>query len=431
MHRGDESVEGRLADLHPISGARYNARMNQQEKVLLKPLAPPARRLMGPGPSDVHPRVYRAMVTPIIGHLDPEFLEVMNRLQEMLRVVFATKNRLTIAVSGTGSAGMEAALVNIIEPGDSVLVCVNGVFGTRMSDIVERIGGKLVKLERPWGEVFEAGEVQAALDRDQSIGVVAIVHAETSTGAHQPIEAIGRLCRERGKLLVVDTVTSLGGTEVNVDDWNIDVCYSGTQKCLSCPPGLAPVTFGERALEKLRNRRAKPMSWYLDLSMIENYWTEGKRAYHHTAPISMNYALHEALALILEEGLEPRFQRHRLNSRALVAGLEALGFRMFAQKGFRLPMLNSVWIPENLLKAIPEAQIRRRLLTEYNIEIGSGLAALAGKIWRIGLMGESSKQENVLFFLTALENILLSAGFLKEMGKGVTAASKVYSEAGS
>jgi len=366
------------------------------------------------------------MVTPIIGHLDPEFLEVMNRLQEMLRLVFSTQNRLTIAVSGTGSSGMEAALVNVIEPGDSVLVCVNGVFGTRMSDIVERIGGKLEKIERPWGEIFEPDEVKAALDKNPSIRVVAIVHAETSTGAHQPIEAIGRLCRERDKLLVVDSVTSLGGTEVNVDGWNIDVCYSGTQKCLSCPPGLAPITFGERALAKLRSRSTKPVSWYLDLTMIESYWTEGKRAYHHTAPITMNYALHEALALVLEEGLEPRFQRHRLNSRALVAGLEALGFRMFAREGYRLPMLNSVWIPEDLLKAVPEAQIRRRLLRSYHLEIGSGLAALAGKIWRIGLMGESCTRENVLFFLTALEEILLEIGFLREMGKGVTAAAGVY-----
>lgn len=397
-----------------------------QPTIQPKPLTPPSRRLMGPGPSDVHPRVYRAMVTPIIGHLDPEFLEVMNRLQEMLRQVFSTRNRLTIAVSGTGSSGMEAALVNVIEPGDSVLVCVNGVFGTRMSDIVERIGGKLEKIERPWGEIFEPDEVKAALDKNPSIQVVAIVHAETSTGAHQPIEAIGRLCRERDKLLVVDSVTSLGGTEVNVDGWNIDVCYSGTQKCLSCPPGLAPITFGDRALAKLRSRSTKPVSWYLDLTMIESYWTEGKRAYHHTAPITMNYALHEALALVLEEGLEPRFQRHRLNSRALVAGLEALGFRMFAREGHRLPMLNSVWIPEDLLKAVPEAQIRRKLLTEYHLEIGSGLAALAGKIWRIGLMGESCTQENVLFFLTALEKILLEVGFLREMGKGVTAAAGVY-----
>jgi alanine-glyoxylate transaminase/serine-glyoxylate transaminase/serine-pyruvate transaminase len=381
---------------------------------------------MGPGPSDVHPRVYRALATPIIGHLDPAFLEIMNRLQEMLREVFMTRNRFTIAVSGTGSAGMEAALVNVVEPGDHVLVCVSGVFGTRMADIVERIGGVLVKIERPWGEVFETGDILAAFEKDPAIRTVAIVHAETSTGAHQPLEEIGRMCRERDKLFLVDTVTSLGGTAVRVDDWCIDICYSGTQKCLSCPPGLAPLTFGDRALEKLRRRARKPVSWYLDLSMIESYWTEGKRAYHHTAPISMNYALHEALALVLEEGFEPRFARHLLNGRALVAGLEALGFRMFAREGRRLPMLNSVWIPEGLLAMVPEANLRRRLLTDYNVEIGGGLGAIAGKVWRIGLMGESSRRENVLFFLTALEDLLRVHGFIREMGKGIAAAAAVY-----
>ncbi len=390
------------------------------------PLSTPSRVLLGPGPSDVHPRVYRALSTPIVGHLDPEFLRVMDRLQEMLRQVFVTRNRLTLAISGTGSAGMEAALVNVVEPGDGVLVCANGVFGGRMADIVGRIGGKLEKMERPWGQVFEPDEVRAALDRSPGIKVVAIIHAETSTGAHQPLEAIGRLCREREKLFVVDAVTSLGGTEVKVDEWGIDVCYSGTQKCLSCPPGLAPITFSDRAVARLRARSVKPVSWYLDMSMIESYWTEGKRAYHHTAPISMNYALHEALALVLEEGLEARFRRHLANSRALVAGLEALGFRMFAEEGHRLPTLNSVWIPEDLREAIPEAQLRRRLLEEFNLEIGGGLGTVAGKIWRIGLMGESSRRENVLFFLTALESLLLSAGWRDGIGAGLDAAVKAY-----
>jgi alanine-glyoxylate transaminase / serine-glyoxylate transaminase / serine-pyruvate transaminase len=395
----------------------------------IPPLSPPSRLLMGPGPSQVHPRVYRALATPIVGHLDPEFLKVMDRLQEMLREVFATRNRLTIAVSGTGSAGMEAALVNTVEPGDGVLVCVNGVFGGRMADIVERIGGKLEKIERPWGEVFDPADIRSALDRSPGIKVVAIVHAETSTGAHQPIEAIGKLCRERDRLLVVDAVTSLGGIDLRVDDWGIDVCYSGTQKCLSCPPGLAPITFSDRAVARLRARSRKPVSWYLDLSMIESYWTEGKRAYHHTAPISMNYALHEALALVLEEGLEPRFRRHLLNSRALTAGLEALGFRMFAREGHRLTTLNSVWIPEDLLRVVPDAQIRKRLLEDSNLEIGGGLGAVAGKIWRIGLMGESSRRENVLFFLTALESVLFSSGYRKGIGAGLDAAVKSYGTA--
>jgi alanine-glyoxylate transaminase/serine-glyoxylate transaminase/serine-pyruvate transaminase len=276
--------------------------------------------------------------------------------------------------------------------------------------------------------VFEPQEVSAALDRDPGIRVVALVHAETSTGARQPLEEIGRICRDRDRLFVVDAVTSLAGLELQVDDWLIDVCYSGTQKCLSCPPGLAPITFGDRAVTRLRSRKKKPVSWYLDLSMIESYWTEGKRAYHHTAPISMNFALHQALRLVLEETLPQRFLRHHLNHRALVAGLEALGFRMFAREKLRLPSLNAVLVPEDLQKLLPEAQIRRRLLEEYDLEIGGGLGALAGKAWRIGLMGESSTMENVLFFLTALESILVGVGYTRELGKGVAAAARVYQD---
>ncbi|MBI4583410.1 MAG: alanine--glyoxylate aminotransferase family protein [Planctomycetes bacterium] len=385
--------------------------------------SPPQRILMGPGPSCVHPRVYRALSAPIVGHLDPAFLAIMDRLQAMLRSVFQTRNRLTLCLSGTGSAGMEAALANVIEPGDTALIGVNGVFGTRLADIVERVGGRLARLERPWGEVFSLEEVKAALDRDPSIKVVALVHAETSTGAHQPLAEIGKLCREREKLLVADAVTSLGGAEFKFDDWLFDVCYSGKQMCLCGQPGLAPITFSDRAVEKLRARKRKPPSWYLDLNLIDSYWTESERAYHHTAPISMNYALHEALALVLEEGLEKRFERHRLNSRALVSGLEALGFRMFAQEGRRLPMLNAVWIPGG----IADAAVRQRLLQEYNLEIGGGLAAFAGKIWRIGLMGESSRRENVIFFLSALEGILWDVGAIRSIGAGVEAAASVYS----
>jgi alanine-glyoxylate transaminase/serine-glyoxylate transaminase/serine-pyruvate transaminase len=391
-----------------------------------RPLRATGRILLGPGPSMVHPRVYEALGKRLDGHLDPEFLQIMNETQEMLREVFATRNRLTLSISGTGSAGMEAALVNLIEPGDEVLVCVNGVFGGRMGDIVERLQGKLHKLERPWGEVFTADEVAAALKQHQEVKIVAIVNAETSTGAHQPLAEIGGLCREHGKLLVVDAVTSLGGTDVLVDEWGIDVCYSGTQKCLSCPPGLAPLTFSERALEKVRGRQRKVSSWYLDVSMIEKYWTEGSRVYHHTAPISMNYALHQALAVVLEEGLKARYERHRLHSCALVSGLEALGFRLFAQAGHRLPMLNSVWIPEG----VDDARTRKALLERYNIEIGGGLGALAGKIWRIGLMGESSTRENVTAFLSALESLLYAAGARKEIGAGLEAAVKVYAQSG-
>ncbi len=380
------------------------------------------RILMGPGPSMVHPRVYEALSRKLDGHLDPEFLTIMNETQEMLREVFATKNRLTISISGTGSAGMEAALVNLIEPDDDVLVCVNGVFGARMCDITERLGGKLHRIECPWGEVFRVEEIEDALKKSPGVKVVAIVNAETSTGAHQPIAEIGRLCRETGRLLVVDAVTSLGGTELSVDDWNIDVCYSGTQKCLSCPPGLAPITLNDRALARLHARKRKVSSWYLDMSLIESYWTDGKRAYHHTAPISMNYALHQALAVVLEEGLKPRFERHRRNSLALVKGLEALGFRLFAAQGHRLPMLNAVWIPEG----VDDAKTRRQLLDQFNIEIGGGLGQVAGKIWRIGLMGETSTRENVTWFLSALESILYSQGRLKQIGAGLEAVVQAY-----
>ena len=376
------------------------------------------RLLMGPGPSGVHPRVLEALSTPIVGHLDPQFLAVMDRIQEMLRQLFRTENRLTIAVSGTGSSGMESAFVNLVEPGDEVLVCVAGVFGNRMSDIVERIGGVLRRIDRPWGEVFELSEIEDALARHPEVKAVAIVHAETSTGALQPLEEIGKLCRSSGRLFLVDCVTSLGGERFEADEWNVDVAYSGTQKCLSCPPGLAPVTFSERAVEKLKGRESKVVSWYLDLSMIEKYWTDGERAYHHTAPISMNYGLHEALCLVHEEGLEARWDRHRVNSAALVAGLEALGFRLFAQEGHRLPMLNAVWIPEG----VDDAGFRKALLEDYNIEIGGGLGEVAGKIWRIGLMGETSSRDNIRTFLAALECLLEESGRLKRPGTGLAAA---------
>jgi alanine-glyoxylate transaminase/serine-glyoxylate transaminase/serine-pyruvate transaminase len=375
---------------------------------------------MGPGPSNVHPRVLEALAKPVVGHLDPQFLAVLDEIQTLLRRVFRTENRLTVAVSGSGSSGMEAAFVNSVEPGDEVLVCANGIFGGRMSDIVERIGGVLRRIDRPWGQVFDPGEVEEALARYPGVKVVAIVHAETSTGAMQPLEDIGGICRESGRLFLVDCVTSLGGERLEVDDWGIDIAYSGTQKCLSCPPGLAPVTFSERAVEKLRARKRKAVSWYLDLSMIEKYWTEGSRLYHHTAPISMNYALHQALALVDEEGLEARWERHRRSGRTLVAGLEALGFRLFAQEGRRLPMLNAVWLPQGL----DDGKLRRALLVEYGIEVGGGLGELAGKIWRVGLMGETSRRENVLRFLGALEDLLYREGVLEKIGAGLAAAAR-------
>ena len=390
-------------------------------------LAPSPRLLLGPGPSLVHPRVLRAMSTPLLGHLDPEFLTIMNDVQAQLRAVFQTENSFTIAISGTGSAGMEAALVNLIEPGDRVIVGVNGVFGTRMADIVGRCGGTAVKIEAPWGQVFDPQHIEDALKREGRVKAVALVHAETSTGAHQPLETIGTICRRYGALMVVDAVTSLAGVPVQVDAWGIDACYSGTQKCLSCPPGLSPLTLSPRALEAIKARKGKVQSWYLDLSMIADYWAEGRRAYHHTAPISMVYALREALRLVLEEGLEPRFARHRRNSAALMAGLTALGCLPQAQNGRRLPTLNCVTVPQG----VDDAAVRKALLAEFGIEIGGGLGPLAGKVWRIGLMGESSRHEHVVTLLSALEQIFRRFGWaVRRPETALDAALQSYATSG-
>lgn len=384
-------------------------------------LAPSARVLLGPGPSSVPSRVLKAMATPLVGHLDPEFVRLMEETKALLRFVFQTKNTLTLPISGTGSAGMEACFVNLIEPGDEVIVGVNGVFGTRMVDIVERCGATPIKIETEWGRVFTPEQVQAALGQCKRPKLVALVHAETSTGAWQPLEEMAKIVHAAGALLVVDAVTSLGGCPVKVDAWGIDACYSGTQKCLSCPPGLSPVTFGQRALEVLRQRKTKVQSWYLDMTMIEKYWGE-ERVYHHTAPISMNYALREALRLVQEEGLEARFRRHERNHLALAAGLAAMGLPLAAQEGHRLWTLNSVTIPAG----VDDAAVRRRLLDEFNIEIGAGLGPLRGKIWRIGLMGDSSSRGNVLLVLSALEEILRTQGHACAPGAGVAAAQVAY-----
>lgn len=383
---------------------------------------PPKRILMGPGPSDVPARVLAAAGAPTVGHLDPYFLRIMDELQAMLRQVFRTENRMTLAVSGTGSAGMETCVVNLIEPGDRMLVCVNGVFGGRMADVAGRAGAEVGTIERPFGEVFTPQEVADAVQK-HGPKVVGIVHAETSTGAHQPLEEISRIVHEAGALLLVDCVTSLGGMPVEIDQWEIDAAYSGTQKCLSCPPGLAPVTFSSRAVEAMENRKpeSKVRSWYLDMSLVRNYWG-GDRAYHHTAPINMNYALHEALRLALEEGLEERFARHRLNHRALKAGLRALGIDYAVAEGHELPMLNSVRIPEG----VDDVTARKQLLSEFGIEVAGGLGALKGKTWRIGLMGESCRSRNVLLLLGALERCLRDQGVAVDPGAGVAAANEVY-----
>jgi alanine-glyoxylate transaminase / serine-glyoxylate transaminase / serine-pyruvate transaminase len=384
---------------------------------------PPRRILMGPGPSDIHPRVLATLAAPTVGHLDPYFLRVMDELQGMLRQVFRTENKLTLAVSGTGSAGMETVVVNLIEPGDRMVVCVNGVFGGRMADVARRAGAEVTILERPYGEVFDPSEISAAL-KSARPKVLGIVHAETSTGAHQSVEEIANLCHEHDALIAVDCVTSLGGLPVEVDAWGLDAVYSGTQKCLSCPPGLAPVTFSPRAVEAIDQRTRKVQSWYLDMQMVKDYWG-GNRAYHHTAPINMNYALHEALRIVLAEGLEPRFARHRRNHLALKAGLEAMGISYAGVDGHRLPMLNAVLIPAG----VDDAAVRKQLLTEFGIEIGGGLGPWKGKAWRIGLMGVASCESNVLLFLAALEKCLLDQGAKVPAGAGVAAAIGSYRSA--
>jgi alanine-glyoxylate transaminase / serine-glyoxylate transaminase / serine-pyruvate transaminase len=358
------------------------------------------RILLGPGPSMVDPRVLRAMAQPLVGHLDPQFIVLMNEVQDLLRHVFQTKNPLTIPMSGTGSAGMEAAVCNFVEPGDPVLVCVNGVFGERLCDVAGRCGADVRRVDRPWGEVFDPAEVERALTQKPA-KMVAIVHGETSTGARQPLEGLADIVHRHGGLLLVDCVTSLGGVPVRVDEWDIDIAYSGTQKCLSCPPGLSPLTVGSRAIDVLHKRRTKVQSWYLDLTMLEAYWGSA-RTYHHTAPISMNYALREALRIIDEEGLEKRWERHAKNAGELYEGLEALGLKLMVARGDRLASLTTVAVPEG----VDEAAIRRRLLDEYNVEIAGGLGAFKGKAWRIGLMGFSSRRENIVVLLEALERLL-------------------------
>lgn len=384
---------------------------------------PPKRILMGPGPSDVDPRVLSALSAPLVGHLDPAFLGVMDDIQQLLRTVFETGNRLTIPISATGSAGMEAAFVNLVEPGDPVVVCVNGVFGERMSDIVTRCGGKLTRVEAEWGRGLDMEEVRQALRRTRP-GILAAVQAETSTGVLTPPDRLREVLKEFPEtLLLLDCVTSLGGHPVEIDRHGVDFAYSGTQKCLSCPPGLAPITVSDRGVERIRRRKTKVQSWYLDLTMVEKYWGDD-RTYHHTAPVSMNYALRESLRLVEEEGLRNRFDRHHLNHRALVAGVEAMGLEMLVQPEDRLWVLNTVRVPDG----ISDAAVRARLLRDFGIEIGGGLGPLKDRIWRVGLMGSSSHANNVLMLLNALERILRQDGFQMAPGSGVEAASEVYDQ---
>ncbi len=382
---------------------------------------PPTRTLLGPGPSDVHPRVLEAMSRPTIGHLDPLFVEMMDEMKALLQYAFRTENPLTLPISGPGSAGMEACFVNLVEPGDTIVVCQNGVFGGRMKENVERCGGTAVMVQDAWGSAVDPQKVEDALRASPGAKAVAFVHAETSTGAQSDARQIAEIAHGHGALVIVDAVTSLGGTPVKVDQWGIDAVYSGTQKCLSCAPGLSPVSFGERAVHAIRNRRTPVQSWFLDLNLIMGYWGSGqKRAYHHTAPVNALYGLHEALLILREEGLEQAWARHRHHHLALKAGLEALGLHFVVDEADRLPQLNAIAIPEG----VDDARVRSRLLQELNIEIGAGLGELAGKVWRIGLMGHGCNARNVLLCIAALEAVLRDEGATVQPGLAIPAVQR-------
>ncbi len=370
----------------------------------IRSFIPPHRILMGPGPSAISPQVLQALSRPTVGHLDPLFIGMMDELKQLLKYAFQTENEFTIAVSAPGSAGMEACFVNLVEPDDKVIVCRNGVFGERMRDNAVRCGAEVVVVDDEWGCPVSVEKVQAAIDEHPDAKILAFVQAETSTGALSDAQALGALAKQHGLLTIVDAVTSLGGVPLLVDEWQLDAVYSGSQKCLSCVPGLAPLTFSPRAIEKIQSRKTPIQSWFLDQSLVLGYWSgAGKRTYHHTAPVNSLYALHEALLLLQQEGLEHAWQRHRLMHEKLKQGLEQLGFQFVVAEPYRLPQLNAIYVPEG----IEEAKVRSHLLNEYNLEIGAGLGALAGKAWRIGVMGYGARSENIALCLRALEESLL------------------------
>ncbi|KZX60134.1 alanine--glyoxylate aminotransferase [Halioglobus sp. HI00S01] len=380
---------------------------------------PPQRTLMGPGPSDVSPRVLGALSRPTIGHLDPLFVQLMDEIKGLLQYAFQTSNELTIPVSAPGSAGMEACFVNLVSPGDTVIVCQNGVFGGRMKENVERCGATAIMVEDDWGQPVSVDKVEATFAAHPEASTLAFVHAETSTGARSDVAALCALAKANNALSIVDTVTSLGGIELKVDEWGADAVYSGTQKCLSCIPGISPVTFSPAAVERIQNREHKVQSWFLDMQLVMGYWgPNAKRAYHHTAPVNDLYALHESLVMLQEEGLENAHARHLRNHKALVAGLEAMGLSMAVAEEHRLPQLNAVNIPDG----VNDAEVRSALLQDFNLEIGAGLGALAGKTWRIGLMGHASSERNVLACLTALEAVLGRQGAATTTGAALPAA---------
>ncbi len=387
----------------------------------IKSFVAPVRTLMGPGPSDVHPRILGAMARPTVGHLDPVFIRMMEELKALLQYAFQTRNELTIPVSAPGSAGMETCFVNLVELGDKVIVCQNGVFGGRMRENVERIGATPVMVEDEWGRAVDPNKLEAALEANPDAKVVAFVHAETSTGVESDAKALCEIARRHDCLTIVDAVTSLGGSPLKVDEWGIDAAYSGSQKCLSCTPGLSPVTFSARAVEELKSRRTKVQSWFLDLSLVMGYWGgDGKRSYHHTAPINPLYGLHEALVILKEEGLQNAWERHARNHHALRRGIEAMGLTFAVREQERLPQLNAVNVPEG----VDEAGVRRRLLSDFDLEIGAGLGSLTGRIWRIGLMGHASNIKNVMFCLGAMESVLGEMKAPINQGAAVSAAAR-------
>ena len=381
----------------------------------------PSRILMGPGPSVVPPRVYRALMMPTVGHMDPYYFKVMDEVQAMMRQVFRTNNELTLIISGTGMSGMETALANLLEAGDEIVVCNGGVFAGRMPEIARRCGATVREIKLPWGRGVTAEEIETAL-KEKPAKVVALVHGETSTGVMQTgIAEIAKLCHNHGALLLVDTVASLAGTEFRTDEWDVDVVYAGSQKCLGVPPGLAPITFGKRAVEAIAKRKQKVQSWYLDMTLVRDYWNE-KRVYHHTGPINMTYAMHAGLSLIVEEGLDARVARHARMAQALYAGVEAMGLGLFVKNAAeRCPTVTTVLIPDGA----DDAQVRKTLLEQHNLEIGGGLGDLKGKGWRVGLMGEGARPNPVLLCLAALGGILRKQGCRVEPGRGVEAAAAV------
>jgi Serine-pyruvate aminotransferase/archaeal aspartate aminotransferase len=378
---------------------------------------------MGPGPSDIHPRVLAALSRPTIGHLDPSFIALMDEVKTLLQYAFQTKNALTLPVSAPGSAGMEACFVNLVEPGDKVIVCQNGVFGGRMKENVERCGAIPVMVMDDWGKPVDPEKIEEALKANPDAVALAFVQAETSTGATSDVKTLAGLARQYDCLSIVDAVTSLGGTELKVDDWGVDAIYSGTQKCLSCVPGLSPVSFSAAASDRISSRKTKVQSWFLDMNLVMGYWgPNAKRAYHHTAPINPLYALHESLVMLQEEGIENAWARHRLNHDALAAGLNAMGIQFLVDASCRLPQLNSVMIPQG----VEDGDIRTTLLQDYNLEIGAGLGEFAGKVWRIGLMGYASRKQNVLQCLSALEAVISAKGGDINTGVAINAAFEVY-----